>query len=188
MRSLRARQVGAFVCDSEIGIAAMPKTPGRPPKPSEVKKLEGNRRQRGRDSIKEDPRGIGTPEVPETLTDEALVLWQDVVGSLPLGILSSADNALLEMFAREWATYRKADREVQRDGELIFRRRTWVMNPWLRVRDRSQTACLRLSQDLGLSPVARARLVAPDSSKTDPMALLLGDGMDPNGAWSTVDH
>jgi P27 family predicted phage terminase small subunit len=158
---------------------------GARPKPSQVKKLEGNRRQRGRGRITTDPRGKGRPREPVTLSGEALELWRDVVSSLPDELLSRADEAHLEAFAREWATYHEADQMIQRTGLLVIRESGEIANPALRIRNDACDRMYRLGGVLGLTPVARARLATstPLGEAPDPMALLLGPDRDPDGAW-----
>jgi P27 family predicted phage terminase small subunit len=159
---------------------------GQVPKPAVVKNREGNRRQRGRAQIKEDPQGIGPPGMPDRLTEVQKGLWRKVVGSLPVGLLSRADDAALEQFAIEWAAFREADEKIKLTGLLVQSPQGPVRNPLLVVRNQAGKAMMNLGMLLGLSPVARARLAAPASSDNDPMALLLGDDGNPDGAWSTA--
>lgn len=113
-------------------------------------------------------------------------LWREVVASLPAGLLSRADEAALEQFAIEWATFREADDKVQSTGLLVSSPQGDIRNPLLMIRNQAGKAMMNLGMLLGLSPVARARLAVPASSDADPMALLLGDDGNPDGAWSTA--
>jgi P27 family predicted phage terminase small subunit len=166
------------------GEAKMPK--GQQPKPALIKRLEGNRRKVARAAIGTDPAGLGQPRLPATLGGEAARLWADVVRSLPVGLLSAADNAALEAFAREWQTYREADAMIQKTGLLIQSPQGPLRNPLLSVRNNACRNMTALGSVLGLSPAARARLSAPGHAEDDPMELLLGMEGDPAGAWSTV--
>jgi len=158
---------------------------GKPKKPSALKALEGNREKLGRDRITTDPRGKGRPRPPPGMEGEALGLWRDVVSSLPDELLSRADEAALEAFARAWCTYREADRGIQGNGLLIATASGDRENPLLRIRDRAVDHMHKLGGVLGLSPVARARLSSRDpAGDADPLELLLGG--EPNGAWSTA--
>lgn len=159
---------------------------GQVPKPAIVKNREGNRRQRGKAQIKEDPHGIGRPRLPDRLTEVQAQLWRDVVASLPVGLLSRADDAALEQFAIEWAVFREADEKIKTTGLLVQSPQGPTRNPLLVIRNQAGKAMMNLGMLLGLSPVARARLAAPATSDSDPMALLLGDDGNPDGAWSTA--
>lgn len=134
----------------------------------------------------DDPAGIGRPRMPLSFKGEAAQLWADVVASLPVGLLTRADDAVLEAFAREWATYREADAKIQQTGLLVHSPMGPIRNPLLPVRNIACKNLVALAGNLGLSPVARARLSAPLHADDDPMALLLGPDEDPNGAWSTM--
>jgi len=159
---------------------------GKPKKPSELKRLEGNRAKLGVARIKTDPRGKGRPRPPPGMSGDALELWADVVASLPEALLSRADEAALETFARAWSTYREADARIEGNGLLVATPNGDVPNPLLRIRDKALDQMHKIGGVLGLSPVARARLASNDplGGEIDPLALLLGG--DPNGAWSTA--
>jgi P27 family predicted phage terminase small subunit len=159
---------------------------GRKPKPRKIKELEGNRSKVGRASIGAEPAGIGLPTLPAHLKGDSAELWRVTVRSLPDGLLTSADDAALEMFAREWATYREADAGIQRVGYLVNSPQGPIRNPLLTIRNSAMRNASMLGAQLGLSPVARARLAQPNHADDDPMALLLGPDDDPNGAWSTA--
>jgi P27 family predicted phage terminase small subunit len=159
---------------------------GRPPKPAQIKKLEGNRRKVARAALRDDPRGIGRPRLPAALDEAGQRLWLDVVASLPVGLLTAADNVTLQAFVREWQTYLAADAGIQKTGLLVQSPLGPIRNPLLTVRNYACRNMMALGGQLGLSPVARARLAAPGQAEDDPMALLLGPDMDPDGAWSTL--
>jgi P27 family predicted phage terminase small subunit len=162
----------------------MPK--GQTPKPSQIKRLEGNRRQRGLARITDDPQGVGWPQMPARLTEEEQRLWMKVVASLPVGLLTQADDSALETFAIEWAKMREADAMIKKTGLLVQSPVGPVRNPLLVVYNNAVKNMISLGTNLGLSPVARARLAAPNAASDDPMELLLGPDEDPNGAWSTL--
>jgi P27 family predicted phage terminase small subunit len=134
----------------------------------------------------DEPKGIGRPRVPLTLDADARRLWAEVVTSLPDGLLTRADESALETFAREWATYREADSKIQKTGLLVQSPQGPVRNPLLAVRNQACRNMTIIGGNLGLSPVARARLAAPNTGDDDPMSLLLGMDGDDNGAWATA--
>jgi P27 family predicted phage terminase small subunit len=158
----------------------------RPKKPTQIKILEGNRGKFAKASLKPDPRGIGQPRMAAHLTKKERELWQDVVASLPVGLLSRADEQALERMAVAWAEYRDAKETIRKTGKLVHSPQGPVRNPLFVIRNQAERAMHQAGEVLGLSPVARARLSAPDTANDDPMALLLGPDGDPNGAWSTL--
>lgn len=158
---------------------------GRPAKPSTVKALEGNRSKFGRAAIKTDPRGVGRPQVPAYLKQTEKELFRACLAALPVTILSRADTAILERFAVSWARFRLAHDEVWRVGHMVQSPQGPIINPYIGMMERAAKEMHRAGAELGMSPVARARLATVATVDDDPMSLLLGDDLDPTGAWST---
>jgi P27 family predicted phage terminase small subunit len=162
----------------------MPK--GQKPKPALLKKLEGNRAQRGRYRIKEDPPGLGQPSVPVTLTPEERKLHAHVLRSLPPGLLTRADDGILERYASAWADFRDLKAKIQKTGWLVQSPNGPIRNPLCVLLNHARKEMHLTGSDIGLSPAARARLTNVENVIDDPMELLLGMDGDPAGAWSTL--
>jgi len=149
-------------------------------KPAGIRELEGNP---GKRAIPSELVAIGQPEAPAHLTPEQLDRWQDIVSSLPVELLSRADHQVLERMAVAWATFRHTTILINQAG-LLTRGQNGepVRNPLLAVRKLATTEMDACGQLLGLSPLARTRLVAPEQESVDPLTVLLG----PHGkAWGT---
>jgi P27 family predicted phage terminase small subunit len=151
-----------------------------------IKIAEGNRRQRGRAELRPDAQGLGRPRLPLHLSEVEAGLWLDVVASLPVVLLSRADEAMLERMAVAWAEFREVHETIKKTGKLVQSPQGPVRNPLLIVREKASREMHLAGEVLGLSPVARARLAATDTADSDPMELLLGLDGDPSGAWSTA--
>lgn len=162
----------------------MPK--GQKPKPALVKQLEGNRSKIARAKLLADPRGNGVPRVPAHLSADERALWSDVVRSLPVGLLTRADEGCLERYAIAWARFREASKKITMSGLLIQSSLGPIRNPLLVVQNVAAKEMHAAGSELGLSPVSRARMAAPGSFEDDPMELLLGMDEDETGAWSTL--
>ena len=156
---------------------------GRKPIPSAVKAVQGNKAKLGKARIKVDPKGVGKPSVPPGLSADARRLWAHVVGSLPDEVLSKADDAALEIFARAWARYRKAVSQVDRTSLVVQSKNGPVKNPLLNVINQAETVMLRAAAELGLTPAARARLATTAPRSDDTMKVLMGDEL-ASGGWS----
>lgn len=156
-----------------------------PRKPSKIKELEGNRGKFGRKSIPKDPQGIGRPSVPTHLNPEETKLYRHCMNSLPPEILTAADEAMLEVFAVAWARFRYANKQVGTIGLMVQSPTGPMRNPLLIVIEKNADIIHKVGSQLGLSPAARARLATIPTANEDPLALLLGDDMDPTAAWST---
>lgn len=161
----------------------MPK--GQKPKPSMIKELEGNRSKLGRAHLRPDARGIGVPRPPVYLTADQRALWADIVASLPVGLLSRADEQVLERMVVAWSRYRECQIKITASGLLIQSPQGPIRHPLLVTQARADREMHAAGEVLGLSPAARARLSASESPEDDPMALLLGEDGDPDGAWAT---
>jgi P27 family predicted phage terminase small subunit len=155
-------------------------------RPGPIKELEGNRAKQGKAKLKPDPRGIGQPRMPDHLTEIERELWADVVASLPVGLLSRADDAVLERMATAWARWRRVKIKIDETGDLVKSSMGPVRSPLYPVLHAAEREMQSCGEVLGLSPVSRARLVAPGAAAEDPMELLLGMDGDPAGAWSTL--
>ena len=154
-----------------------------PRKPAAIRTIEGNRSKR---PIPKEIEHIGRPEPPAGLTPEQLERWQDIVSSLPVDLLSRADVQVIERMAVAWATFRQACAGINKSG-LLTRGQNGepVYNPLLRVRQAATMEMNECGEKLGLSPLARTRLTAPEEQDADPLAILLG----PHGkAWSDERH
>lgn len=160
----------------------MPK--GGQRKPSKVKQMEGNRSKVAQSVIVIDPPGKGRPKMPPDLSDLEQEMWVDVVASLPSGLLTNADNAVLERFVTAWARFRAARRLIAETGILVQTKMGIQRNPALVVLNNASREMHMAGGEIGLSPVARARLASAEHPwDDDPMAQLLGD--DEDGAWRT---
>lgn len=148
---------------------------GRGPKPAQTKIIEGNRSKVSIAKIGRDPAGLGFPRMPPGLSDGEEELWLDVVASLPEGLLTSADEGILERYVRAWFRYRGACKKMAETGILIKSPNGPVRNPLLVVVNQAERAMHAAGAEIGLSPVARARLANTDFGESDPIGMLLGD-------------
>lgn len=158
---------------------------GRPPKPAQIKRLEGNRSKVARAKLdKNPPQGKGKPRVPLHLTAAERKLWAHIVDALPAALLCRADEPTLERMAVYWSRFREAGRMLARSSLLVQSPQGSIRNPLLAIQNDAAREMHRASGELGLSPVARARLTAAGSESDDPMELLLGMESDDDG-WLT---
>ena len=152
-----------------------------PKKPAIIRKLEGNPGKRP--IPKDELTGVGDPVPPEHLSEAQLALWHHIVRSLPIGLLSQADEQCLERMAVAWATYRETSKLINQAG-LITRGQSGepVRNPLLLIRQHAAGEMSDCAMVLGLSPLARTRLTAPETASDEPLSILLG----PQGkAWGS---
>lgn len=148
-------------------------------KPATIRTLEGNRGKRP--LPKNELAGVGRPEPPAHLTLEQRERWEDIVRSLPEALLTRADTQALERMAIAWAAFRQASIMINQSGLLTRGANNEpVRNPLLIVRNNAAAEMEACAMVLGLSPLARTRITAPEAVDDDPLAVLLG----PHGkAW-----
>lgn len=144
---------------------------GGPRKPAVIRKLEGNR---GHRPIPEEVQVSGSPEIPEHLTDVERQFWNYIVDTLPQRLLTSADVQVLERMSIAWATYRLATAQLRLTGPLVKGSMgSTIMNPLFRVRSIASQEMDRCGMQLGLSPVARTKLIDSNPDDGDPLSQLL---------------
>lgn len=158
---------------------------GNNKKPAIIKVLEGNRRKVGKARIGVDPAGLGRPQPPIGLTEIERGLWEEVVGSLPKNLLSRADNAILERFCIAWARFRDCQSKIKATGLLVQSPQGPVRNPLLVAQNAAAKEMHATGGELGLSPVARARLnTTTPPGEEDPLDYLMGMGEgESNSDW-----
>jgi P27 family predicted phage terminase small subunit len=156
-------------------------------KPMQVKVLEGNRAKVAQKQLyAPEPQVFGPPKPPTRLKPDERRLWADVVRSLPVGLLGRADEGVIERYVVAWARFIDATAQIHRIGLMVQSPMGPIRNPLLVVQNVAAKEMHAAGSEIGLSPVARARMASPQNTADDPMALLLGPDGDPDGAWSTL--
>jgi len=149
--------------------------PGPPPKPSKLRRLEGNPAKR---PISErEPQPVGPLLKPDFVTGEAAKEWDRAVGSMPDGLYTAADAPTLAVYAVSWVLFRNALAQVAREGmSSIGSQGQPVAHPSIAVLAKQSEIILRAGDRLGMSPSARTRLTLGDQEKAGKFDGLLGGG------------
>ncbi|UZF94385.1 phage terminase small subunit P27 family [Bosea sp. NBC_00550] len=112
--------------------------------------------------------------MPDYLDDEQRGLWKQIEAGMPPGLLTLADSQAVERMCVAWARFRECQRKI---GALtMFSRGSTgqlAMSPLVRIQNLASKEMHLAGEALGLSPVARARISAPENVDNDPLALLL---------------
>lgn len=151
---------------------------GQKPKPEAIKKQEGYRGHRTKAEKREDWNGIGKPQVPPHLQADEKRLWVLICASLPDGVLSKADVLMLERCVVAWSRYRRCQKTILKDGELVEVNGVKVRHPLLVTMNMVAKEMHSTASELGLSPVARARISQSSLPEDDPMGWLMGGSDD----------
>lgn len=139
--------------------------PGRAPKPSSLKLVQGNpgRRPIGND---EPLPEIVAPDCPAHLTPDARAEWDRIMPLLiRLKIVSEIDTAALALYCQSYGRWQEAERKIAEmkekggDGLLVKAPSGYpIQNPYLAIANRAMEDCNKYLQQFGLSPAARTRV------------------------------
>jgi P27 family predicted phage terminase small subunit len=138
-------------------------SPGRKPKPPELRVIEGNPGHRPipENHPKPAPK---RPSRPSWLLTEAKREWNRVVPQLEkLGLLSQIDRAALAMYCQTWARYKQAEDALNKYG---FTMKTdngnVIQRPEVSISRNAANLIRNLCAEFGFTPSSRGRISLPD--------------------------
>jgi len=147
---------------------------GRKPKPTELKKLEGNPGKRALNKKEPQPKSV-IPRYPAHLPKIAKAEWARISKELnALGLISRIDRAALVAYCQAWADYIEANQKIDEEGAVIVSDKGGVyQNPWVGIKNSALTRLVKISAEFGMTPSSRSRVQAEKPSDEDGMAALL---------------
>lgn len=132
---------------------------GPAPKPTALKRLQGNPGKRALNES--EPRPAATlPRCPTHLQGEARAEWKRVARALhESGLLTQVDRAALAIYCQAWARWVKAEAQVARHGEVVKSAAGNVMqNPYLSIANRAMKQVQLMAREFGMTPSARSQI------------------------------
>lgn len=138
----------------------------RPSKPTILKELSGNPGKRKLN--KREPKASGKAVAANALPDGAKRVFRRIVGAMPNGVITAADEALVSSLA--WAIWQRdlAILEMAEADTLVAGSTgQQVLNPLLAHINKQSELIRALGSRLGLDPVARQGLQTPDAPDDD---------------------
>lgn len=132
---------------------------GRPPKPVELKVVEGNP---GKRQIIEPPKAPpARPNCPAWLSDYAKTEWRYLVPVLDeLGLLTKVDRPALSMMCDALGDFRQAAEELQKASSLMVKSGNRVSkHPLIQVKRDARRDAFAILGSFGMSPADRVRLL-----------------------------
>jgi P27 family predicted phage terminase small subunit len=154
---------------------------GRIPKPTAIRRLEGNPGHRTLN--RREPRPIVPPTKPDFIVGAAAVEWDRAVAAMPDGVFTSADSPVLAIYCVGWAIFRASLAEVARRGTTARGSHGQeVVSPHLFIATKERELILRAASLLGMSPAARAGLALDDPPESEDRFLGLWGPFDPPAA------
>lgn len=133
---------------------------GRKPKPTALKRLQGNSGKRKLNDNEPVFGEIVDIKPPDWLEALAVAMWQTVMPELLANkILTVADIHNVEAFCMAYARWRQAEREITRLGVLIMDDNgRYSKNPAFTVVNETKKQMATFGGLLGLDPSSRSRL------------------------------
>jgi P27 family predicted phage terminase small subunit len=149
---------------------------GRPPKPTALRKLQGNPGHRPLPTGEPQPE-LGVPSRPEWLLPEAKREWNRIVPELErLGLLAKVDRALIAAYCQCWARYVAAEKDIRANGESYVTDKGYEgPRPSVAIARAMIEKLTALSAKFGFTPSDRARIRVPEPEQKDPFEEFLRD-------------
>lgn len=152
---------------------------GRKPKPTALKKLEGN--PGGRPLNTKEPKPVKkAPRCPAWLEDEAKKEWRRMGKVLEqLGLLTEMDMAAFAGYCQAYARWKEAEEFITQHGTMVRTPNGYLQQvPQVSIAQTNLKIMLKFCEQFGLTPSARSRIVGEDASPdpADEMEALLGGG------------
>lgn len=157
--------------------------PGPKPKPTVIKKLQGNPGKRKLPENEPQPeKPDKPPPAPRYLCKVGKKKWREKSKELfTAGLLTKIDLDRLGSYCVEFATWLKALENLQEHGELIKAQSGFPMqSPWLPIRNKAEANMDRIAAEFGMSPSSRSRVTVVKKKEVNPLTEFLKGGGKPH--------
>jgi P27 family predicted phage terminase small subunit len=158
---------------------------GRPPKPSAVKRLEGNPGKRALPANEPEPDLLNDLTPPKDLPDEARAVWNELAPALRRAqLLTTLDRLALEQLCVAAAQHRIATRNIGDDRLIMKNAETGSLSPspWVIIQSMAFKRAKALMDSFGMTPAARTRVAV------EPQADLFGHAPADTGTARFFNH
>ena len=151
---------------------------GRKPKPTALKKLEGNPGKRPLNELEPVPPTVPL-RCPNYLLPEARKEWKRLAPILmSMGLLTAADAVPFAGYCQAYARWREAQDEITRHGSIYKDDDGRIRpNPYIAIANQQMREIKSFAADFGLTPSNRTAMIANVMSavkqKVDPMEAIL---------------
>jgi P27 family predicted phage terminase small subunit len=132
---------------------------GRRPKPTALKKLEGNPGHRRLNEEEPAPAALAPP-CPPFIQGAAREHWDEVAPQLEaMGVLARIDGPMLAAYCEAYAQWRRATDGLAKLGDIIkYPNGIPTLSPYFAIQRRAISTMLRLATEFGMTPSSRSRL------------------------------
>ena len=142
--------------------------PGRRPKPTALKEIQGNPGKRPLN--RNEPKPTGMPTCPSHLDANAKKEWRRISKELiALGLLTAVDRAALAAYCAAYSRWIAAEENLQKFGLVVKAPSGYpVQNPYVSIANTAWDHMRKYATEFGLTPASRTRLqVEPQKNDTD---------------------
>lgn len=132
---------------------------GRRPKPTAIRRLEGNRGKRAWNHDEPEPPD-GIPRCPKHLAPVARTEWRRVARALySMGVLTVIDRAALAAYCQSYAKWVEAEQKLKETPPLLKTPSGYVQqSPWVAIANKQLEIMGRYMTELGMTPASRSRV------------------------------
>ena len=151
---------------------------GRKPKPTALKKLEGNPGKRHLNELEPVPPTMEL-KCPSHLLPEAKKEWKRLAPRLmSIGLLTAADAVPFEGYCTAYARWLEAQAEITRHGSIYKDHEGRIRpNPYIAIANQQMREIKSLAAEFGLTPSNRTAMIANTMTamrpEMDPMEAIL---------------
>jgi len=134
---------------------------GRKPKPTNLKLIEGMRKDRI--NYEEPLPSIGVPKCPPSLVGEAKREWKRLSSELAdLGLLTKLDRAALAAYCAAWEKFIDSNKQLKKEGMVTFIETKGgkypTISPYLSIMTKAAEQMRRFLIEFGMTPSSRSRI------------------------------
>lgn len=136
---------------------------GRKPKPTHLKRVQGNPGKRALPENEPQP-DAGRPNKPKDLGKFGARLWDIAAEDLEnMGVLTKADGPALRMMCETWERYFEARRIVNAYGSMTYENQSVggiliKKNPAVGIMENAEKSLRSWFSEFGMTPAARSRV------------------------------
>lgn len=134
---------------------------GRKPKPTAMRRAEGNPGKRGYNAAEPLPPDA-LRDCPPHLGAEARAEWDRLAETLwRMGVVTMVDRAALAAYCQSWGRWVEAEEKLRTTPMLLKTATGYVQqSPWLSIANKQLELMGRYMSELGITPAARSRVAA----------------------------
>ncbi|MFZ4773946.1 MAG: phage terminase small subunit P27 family [Terrimicrobiaceae bacterium] len=142
---------------------------GRQPKPTALKKLQGNP---GKRPLNEnEPRPVpNIPGCPSHIVGPARKEWKRLTAELfTQGLLTSLDRAALAGYCAAYGRWVEAEKAIRKDGlTMVTPNGFLVQTPYVGIANKSVEQMCKFAAQFGMTPASRSKIKIGSAPEEDP--------------------